>query len=89
MEWNLGDAARYHGILAIYNILKVLNQTRVQRVNIVFAMDKFKQTIVLINRQILNQLTLNCVGLLVWLDLSQKCIKDLLESRMSTLDQVL
>lgn len=56
---------RYHGILTIYNILKVLNKTRVQRVNIVFAMDKFKQTIVLIYRQILNQLTLNCVGLLV------------------------
>jgi len=65
VEWNLGDAARYYGILAIYNILKVLNQTSVQRVNIVFAMDKFKQTIVLIDSQILNQLTLNCVRLLV------------------------
>ena len=52
MEWNLGATIWKKSVLAIDEILKVLNEACIQRVKINFAMDHSQKSVVFVYSQI-------------------------------------
>lgn len=60
MEWYHRDTAWHHRVLAINDVLKVLNKALVQWVQVRLSVHKLQESVVLVDSQIFDQLLFLC-----------------------------
>lgn len=90
VKWNLGAAVWKHCVLAINDILEVLNKTSVKRIEVDLSMNDPEKSVVLINRQIFQNCLCDSLLILLALLLSaiDEAIEYFVERRVAALDQV-
>lgn len=92
VKWNLIDTAWQVGAVSVNNVLEVLAEAHVKRLQIDLALHDLQQPVELVDSQVLNDSLRHSCDLLLRRRLGQSLIDkvsvDLLQGRMTPVDQV-